>query len=694
MTTRYRKTFVLLFAASAVVSAQAPPSPSPSPGPSAEPAAVAPASKPCPAGAADSRVFAFLLRGNRAGYETSCGMPDGSREIVFAFNDRGRGPSLRTRARFDAKGTPSRVETEGTDYFHSEVRDRFSRTGSTAAWKNKAEEGSRQVSGPAFYVSFSGPPEETGWLAAALAKDPGRPLALLPAGEARGEVLGERRVAADGKTMSVRLHAVTGLDFQPTYVWLEDSGRFFASVSTWATVIPEGWEGVAPDLLRAQEERDTARRREAARRARKMPGGPVVFTGARLFDAGQAASRPGMTVVVSGNRIIAVGADGSVAIPAGAEVVDARGKTLLPGLFDMHAHPSPDDGMLHLLAGVTSIRDMAAEPGKTGELSAWNTGDAAGPRVVFAGIIDGPGPFQGPTRTLVADEAEARDAVRRIAAAKFAQVKIYSSVKPELVPVIASAAHAAGLRVSGHVPAFMTAEQAIRAGYDEIQHMNMLFLNFLAEGVRDTRGPERFTAVAQQAALLDLDSAPVRRFLALLKERHIVIDPTLGVFESIFTDRPGHVAAGLAAVADRLPPQVRRGALGGGLPVPEGMDRRYRDSFQAMKRFLALLVEEGIPIVAGTDSMPGFALERELEIYVDAGLPPAKVLQIATLGAARVAGRAEELGSIEPGKLADLVVVEGDPTSRISDIRKVRLVVKDGAIYDPARLCAELGIRP
>ncbi len=173
-----------------------------------------------------------------------------------------------------------------------------------------------------------------------------------------------------------------------------------------------------------------------------------------------------------------------------------------------------------------------------------------------------------------------------------------------------------------------------------------------------------------------------------------MIDPTLGILENLFTDRPGRVATAFAKVADRLPPQVRRGVMDGGLPVPEGMDARYRDSFGAMKRFLALLVEEGIPIVAGTDATPGFALERELEIYVEAGLPPAKVLQVATFDAARVSGRAEELGAIEPGKLADLVLVDGDPTALISDVRNVRMVVRGGLVYDPAKLCAELGIRP
>ena len=659
------------------------------------PAAVAPSPRPCPAGAAQSRTFAVLLRGNRVGYETSCAARNGSRETFFAFNDRGRGPDLHTRVRFDAKGMPAAVEIEGHDYLKNEIQEHFSRTGSSAAWKNKIEEEKRDISGSAFYVSFSGPPEEIGWLASALAREPSGRLPLLPAGEARVEALTRRNVAVGGRTLSIRLHAITGLDFQPSYVWLDESGAFFAAVSNWVAVIPEGWEGVAPELLRVQEDRADARRAEAVRRVRRTPRGPLVFTGARLFDAREAVSRPGTTVVVSGQKISAVGPDGSVPIPSGAEVVDAKGKTLLPGLFDMHAHPSPDDGMLHLLAGVTSIRDMAAEPDARKPLSGWETGEAAGPRVVvFAGIIDGPGPMQGPTKTLVSTEAEARDAVRRIAEAKFTQVKIYSSVKPELVPVIVSAAHAAGLRVSGHIPAFMTAEQAVRAGYDEIQHMNMLFLNFYAEQVPDTRGPARFTEVAERAATLDLDSEPVRKFLRLLKDRGIVVDGTLGIFENFFTDRPGRVAAAFTPVADRLPPQVRRGLLDGGLPVTEETERRYRDSFAAMKRLLARLVEEGIPIVAGTDSIPGSTLHRELEVYVDAGLPAPKVLQIATLGAARVAGRAETLGSIEPGKLADLVLIEGDPTARISDVRNVRMVVRDGLIYDPAKLCAELGIRP
>jgi imidazolonepropionase-like amidohydrolase len=129
--------------------------------------------------------------------------------------------------------------------------------------------------------------------------------------------------------------------------------------------------------------------------------------------------------------------------------------------------------------------------------------------------------------------------------------------------------------------------------------------------------------------------------------------------------------------------------------VPEGKDRRYRDAAAAALRLVGALHEAGVTIVAGTDSgMGGFALHRELELYVEAGIPAPAVLQLATLGAARVMHRDNELGSITPGKLADLVLVAGDPSQRISDVRNVRSVVKDGAVFRSAELYAELGVKP
>jgi len=311
---------------------------------------------------------------------------------------------------------------------------------------------------------------------------------------------------------------------------------------------------------------------------------------------------------------------------------------------------------------------------------------------VLSGLVDGPGPFQGPTNLLAGNEEEAKKAIDFLVGRKYEGMKIYSSIKPELVPFMTKYAHEHGLRVSGHIPAGMRAENAVDAGYDEIQHVNMLFLNFMPD-VTDTRTPARFTEPGKRGADLDLNSAEVRAFIEKLRARGIVVDPTLTTFEGMFTSRAGSLSPSHAAIADRLPPQMRRYLLTGGLPVTEETDERYRASFARMLEMIGALHRAGVTIVAGTDDLAGFALHRELELYVQAGISPAEALRIATLVPAHVLKREKDLGTIEPGKLADFIIVDGDPTKNISDIRRVVRVVKDGRVYDPVAIYRELGIR-
>ena len=647
------------------------------------------------AASAEELRYAAILAGNRAGLETVTIAADGERQYAFEYNDRGRGPKITARIRLAADGTIAALHVAGNDYLKAPVDEDFTLAAGGARWKNKGEAGDRVVAGPAQYLSFDGPPDELGLLAQALLKTRDGRLALLPEGEARIERVGEREVKAGEGRRTLVQYAISGIDFSPTPVWLERDGTFAASASNYFSVIREGWEDALPELVAAQDEADEARSAALMRTAARRPGGPLVFHNVNLFDSEAAQLRPGMSVIVSRDRITAVGPDASVKTPAGAEVIDVRGKTLLPGLWDMHVHVGPNDGPLNIAAGVTSVRDMANDIDALAKLrAAWDAGRAVGPRVIAAGFIDGPGPYQGPTKVLAANVDEGLAAVRRYHELGYPQIKLYSSLKPELVKPLAAEARRLGMRVSGHIPAFMTAEQAVKDGYDEIQHANMLFLNFWADSVPDTRTPARFTAVAEKAAELDLDSPAVRAFLGLLKEHATVIDPTVAIFESMFTDRPGQTSKGYAAIADRLPATIRRGFLGGGLPVPEGKDRRYRDSFQALLRMVKLLDDDGVRIVAGTDGLAGFTLHRELELYVEAGLAPARVLQIATLGGARVMKRDAELGSVAVGKQADLLLVEGDPVAHISDIRRATLVVKGGTVYSPAAVYQALGVKP
>ncbi|HEU5153353.1 MAG TPA: DUF1028 domain-containing protein, partial [Gemmatimonadales bacterium] len=339
------------------------------------------------------------------------------------------------------------------------------------------------------------------------------------------------------------------------------------------------------------------------------------------------------------------------------------------------------------------VRDLANDADQLLALQqSWDAGTAIGPRVVKAGFIDGRGPFQGPGKALVSTEAEAITWVDWYADHGYEQIKLYSSLDTALVAPIARRTRARGMRLSGHIPNHMTAAGAVRAGYDEIQHTNMLFLNFLGDTI-DTRTPARFTAVGRYGASVDVASDSVKRFLDFLKARGTVVDPTLATFEGMFGADPGSLSPGDERMAERLPAQIRRGLLAGGLPASPELRARYRASYANMIRMVKALYDTGIPILAGTDCLAGFCLHRELELYSEAGIPNAEVLRIATEVPARIMKR-EGLGAVAPGKLADLILVDGDPVADITNIRRVSLVMKNGVLYDPAAVYRTLGVVP
>ncbi len=639
--------------------------------------------------------YTVMLAGSKQGFETSSQAPDGSLHLYWEFNDRGRGPKVTERVVLDKNGIPTEVENSGIDYYKAPVTETFSVKGGLASWKNRAEQGETKA-GPAFYVSISGVPEEGALLAQALLAAGGR-LPLLPAGEASIEKRDSLKIEANGQSRTVVQYAVTGLDFVPDPIWLDQDGKFFAFVTGGIgfAVIREGWESSVAALGKAQEEVENGRAATLAKTLAHKPSGPLVFVHANVFDAETATVQKNRTVVISAERITAIGDDSKMTLPPGAEVVDATGKMLSPGLWDMHVHLAPNDGLLLMASGVTSVRDLGNDSDHLLPMrDRFDAGTEIGPRVLLAALIDGRGPYAGPTKVYADTEQEARENIDKYAKLGYVQVKIYSSIKPELVPKIAAMAHSHGMRVSGHVPAFMTAQQFVEDGVDEIQHMNFIFLNFMFDKVKDTRTPARFTEVAQHGVEIDPSSDRVKAFIHLLQAHKTVLDPTLNVFEAMFTDRPGKVTAVYAAVADRVPVQIRRGFFYGGLAVPDGMDQRYQDSFTQMLKMTKAFYDAGIPIVAGTDALAGFTLPRELELYEEAGIPSAKVLQLATLGAARVMKRDQDLGTIAPGKLADMILVDGDPTVHIGDVRQVRTVVKGGVVYQTADLCRALGVKP
>jgi imidazolonepropionase-like amidohydrolase len=642
----------------------------------------------------DTAHYVVLFSGRPAG-EYREWWTNGELHSVYEYNDRGRGPHQEAVLKLGDGGVPSAVSIVGHGYLKDSVDEHFTNSGGTATWKTSSEHGTRANAGPAYYVAGSESPIGSQLLIKAALANKGR-MALLPSGEATVTRSGEMTITANGKPVHVIRYDVGGLGFSPFPIWTDESGDHFATVSGWSSVVPAGWEGGVPAMVAAQDKARSDRYVRLARELSHKPGGALAIRGARLFVAESATMQPGMTVLMTGDRISAVGKDGSVKIPAGATVIDAAGKSLIPGLWDMHVHVQPgDDGLMHIAAGVTNARDMGNDTISVLALKKqFADGSLIGPRLMLAGLIDGSGPYQVPTGLLADDEATARKDVDWYAAHGYEQIKVYSSMKPELVPAIIAEAHAKGLRVSGHVPAFMTASQVVKLGFDEVQHANMLLLNFM-DTVKDTRTMARFTAVGAAGKDLDLNSPRVREFIALFKSHGTDIDPTLTTFEGMFSARPGTMDPNQAMIADRMPPQVQRGFYGGGLPVTPETDQRFRDAFGEMKGMVKAMYDAGVPIVAGTDNGPvGFQLLRELELYVQAGIPAPQVLKLATIGSARVMHHEKDRGSIAVGKVADVVLVDGDPSTNMSDVRKTVMVVKDGIVFQPKELYNVLGVQP
>ncbi len=644
------------------------------------------------AAVAAPRTDEILILGNPAGSQTVTLVGGVATSAEYSFNDRGRGDHIVAHWTLDRAGLPSAYAGSGNDYHKTPVSETFGVTGGRAAWHNRTEHGESGAAG-AFYVPADAPPEFLGVLARALLKAPEHRLALLPAGEATLEELGP--LATDGAAAEFLHYQITGLDFSPTQIWLRRDGATAAILSGWFSVLAPGMHALLPQLLAAQTQASSAWFARLAREQTHVPAAAVLIRNARLFDPRDLSVTPGTSVLVRGAHIVRVGADEKVAVPADAEVIEARGRFLMPGLWDNHQHFGDNVGVLDLANGVTSARDMANDTDEFLErVARFEAGTELGPRVWKAGIIDGTGPLAGPTKMRVDSAAEAVKDVDWYAEHGYGQIKIYSSVPPALVPVIADEAHAHGLRVSGHVPAFMSAEQFVAAGADEIQHINFIVLDFLFDTVKETRNMNRFTAVAAHAREFGPEQPQVRAFIAYLHHQHTVLDPTVNVFEGLFCGDPAAVTPGLERIAARVPAQVRRDMLSGALAVPPGEEAAYRAAFPALLTLLKALHEGGVTLIPGTDSMPGYELHHELELYVRAGIPAAEVLRMATLTSALVIGANGERGVIAPGKLADLILVNGDPSLRISDIENVELVMKGGKLYDPARIERALGIAP
>jgi imidazolonepropionase-like amidohydrolase len=289
-------------------------------------------------------------------------------------------------------------------------------------------------------------------------------------------------------------------------------------------------------------------------------------------------------------------------------------------------------------------------------------------------------------------EAEAVALVDKAKADGFIGVKFYGTLNKAWLPAAAAQARKQGLHVHGHIPVGMRPLEAINAGYDEITHINWIIMQAMPEEVvAASNGIMRFEGPGRHAKSVDLDSKAIADIIALMASKGIYSDPTMVAFEGLYVPENGDLSPAYAPFMGTMPPSTERGFRTGGFAVPKDLTRaHYRESWAKMVQLLGKMHKAGIPIVAGTDGA-GIELVHELEIYVEAGMTPAEALATATIIPARLVGQDKNTGSIKVGKAADLVLVDGDPSQRIGDLRQTRVVMLGGKLLDADALRSAAG---
>ena len=503
----------------------------------------------------------------------------------------------------------------------------------------------------------------------------GRPssLAVVPGGPTntvRISWRGRDTLQLSGAPVVLDRFAVDGVVWGLESVWIDEANRL-AAITTRAghLTLEAVREELAPLYPRLMAISTSDRMTDLARLSKRVTpvaSGSIALVGAMLVDGTGGAAIPNATVVVANGRIAAAGPNAVVAIPRGARRVQLRGKTIMPGLWDMHTHLTlMEMAPLYLAAGVTTVRDMGNELELIMALrDAIDSGRGLGPRLLLAGLVDGGGPNAfGAVNAANADEGRA--VVRMYHDRRFDQMKLYTLLTPAVVGAIAAEAHRLGMSVTGHVPASLTLLAAVDSGMDQIAH-------------QPVRG--------------DAGSDSVARVIAFLRAHHTVIDPTASWGELLGRSRAEPLERLIPEVGT-MPPVLEQWARTMGSATVDSATARER--FSRTLATIGALHRAGVPLVAGTDGgVPGLSVYREIEVYALAGMSPVDAIRAATAIPARVMGLEKESGTIEAGKRADLIVLDANPLDAIRNLHSIRLVMKGGVLYRSADLWRAVGARP
>lgn len=660
---------------------------------SATPSAAVVAPVAAKAALSGTESFSILIGGTQVG-KMEVDHDSGTTLIDYEYRSNGRGPSIKEKLSMGEGGLPTSWTIEGATTFGNKVDEQFVMVGGEASWKDTTGTGSTTPDEPSLYVAQESSPYAIWVYAKALLADDDHSLPVLPGGTLRLDEIDKLSLSGESGELSVTTYSLSGIDLNPTYFVLDEDDAFVAVMSPRFAIIREGLESEDERLRGLAAEYAAIRFENIQKKVAKTFAGPVRIKNVRIFDPAIEALTEPVSVIISGKRIEKI-----VSLQenpgSGEVVIDGAGGTLVAGMYEMHGHLGQNSALLNIAAGITSVRDMGNNNEVLTELIAKiESGRLAGPRIIRSGFIEGKSPFSSNNGELVSTQEEALAAVRKYTGGEFYQIKIYNSMNPDWVPAMIAEAHANGLKVAGHVPAFSNADAMIAAGYDELTHINQVMLGWVLEEGEDTRTLLRLTALKRLPAL-EMDDPKVMKTIDAMVKKGVAIDPTLAIHEALLRSRNGTTSPGVVDFIEHMPVGVQRSAKTAWADVSEpGDDEAYWAAFDKIIETVTAMYDKGILLVPGTDLGGSFNYHRELELYQLVGMSAPEILKWATYDMAAYLGRADETGSIEAGKFADFFLVPGDPTTDLKAIKTISMVVKDGTFYFPSEIYPEFGIQP
>jgi hypothetical protein len=619
-------------------------------------------------------------------------LPDGSIATRYSQSLRGWITETDEVMTLDADGLPNKIVVRGVTP-NGDAAETFTIADGKAKWVGTADSG-ESAAGSAFYLAAGGTNLSNIPLAAAMVKAGQAGLPMLPSGKATLEKGATLQINGPKGPETVQLAWVRGLLPSPTPIWLDTKGNYFAEIGAISTM-PAGYEGNLKAMIDFQDAETAKAVRSVSHHFLEAKNkAPVLFDNVELFDADGGKFVANQAVLVEDGKIARIGAAGSITAPAGGRTIDGRGKTLVPGIWDSHLHIGDDWNVIaNMATGITSFRSPGTEIDRAVDTTKRRkSGDLLMGEPFISQIIDKKDPLAAQGAEIVSSEAEAIAAVHKIHDAGLWGVKFYTSMDPAWIAPAAAEAHKLGMHVHGHIPAHMRPLDAVRAGYDEITHINFVMMQFMPQDVVDRANTsQRLEGPAKFGKDVDLNGPEVRAFIAELAQRKTIVDPTLVVWEGQLTSDGGVPMPAYASYMGILSPVYDRFFKAGGYPLVEGYTRDdYRKSWQKLVELVGALHKAGVTIVAGTDGQ-GIEVIREIELYKDAGFTPAEALQAATIVPARMVGADKRTGSIAVGKEADVVLVDGDVANDLGALRRVVTVVSDGYVMDGDELRKEAG---